>query len=169
MTNRISLGSLGSDDTLIATALNFAITAHGTQVRKYTNEPYVMHPIAVAAKVAQEGGTSEQVAAALLYDILEDTPVTEEELREIFPEFVVTMVVELTDVYTHAAYPELNRAKRKKLEAARLAGISKEAKLIKRCDIEDNLTSILEYDPKFAKVYIPEKQAVLAALEGIGE
>ena len=65
--------------------------------------------------------------------------------------------LQVTDVFTHEAYPELNRKIRKGMEADRLATISDDAKLVKLADMIDNTSSITEHDPGFAKLYLAEK------------
>ena len=57
-------------DKIVTKALKFAVVAHGDQKRKYTDLPYVTHTIDVAQLVHDHGGTTEQVAAALLHDCL---------------------------------------------------------------------------------------------------
>jgi (p)ppGpp synthase/HD superfamily hydrolase len=59
---------------LIRRAGEFAVTAHGTDCRK-SGEPYVLHPIEVAAILARMQLDPETIAAALLHDVIEDTPV----------------------------------------------------------------------------------------------
>lgn len=63
-------------DLLIADAAAFAAQAHAGQVRKYTGEPYIRHPEAVAKLVQASGGDTAMVAAAWLHDTVEDTAVT---------------------------------------------------------------------------------------------
>ena len=112
------------------------------------------------------------IAAALLHDVLEDTKVTHSELRvflhNVFSveisEKILSLVVELTDVFTKENFPDNNRKERKQLEALRLAYVSDEAKQIKLVDIEHNSESILEHDPKFAKVFLEEKKYLLKCL-----
>ena len=135
----------------------FATQAHSGQKRKYTGDDYIVHPIAVAKLVAEKGGSEDQIIAALLHDTVEDTDVTLRDVLETFGASVAVLVQELTDVYTHEAYPEDNRAVRKNAEAMRLAHVSDEAKLIKLCDMMDNTSTIVEHDPGFAKVYLVEK------------
>ena len=53
---------------------------HGEQKRKYTGEPYVNHTVKVAEIVKTYGGDESMVYAAILHDVLEDTPTTEDEL-----------------------------------------------------------------------------------------
>lgn len=152
--------------------LRFAKDAHGGQLRKYTNDPYILHPLAVARMVKDAGGDENMVNAALLHDVLEDTNVTHSELRAfLFRRFVavdasdiLNLVVELTDVFTKEDFPYLNRNARKTLEATRLSNVSDRAKQIKRMDIEHNSESIMEHDPKFAKVFLEEKKLLLLNL-----
>lgn len=146
----------------IQKAIDFGLAAHGNQRRKYTGDLYfTAHCVPVAEAVKEGGGTEDMVIAALLHDTIEDTDVMVEDIRREFGERVARLVLELTDVYTKEAYPDLNRAARKKLEAERMAKVSDEAKLIKLCDMADNTKSITEHDPGFAKVYLKEKAYLL--------
>lgn len=149
--------------------LAFATAAHAGQKRKYTDQDYITHPIEVARIVKEQGGDDNMIYAALLHDVLEDTPVTHAELRTILhnilsiqsAEDVLSLVVELTDVYTKEDFPDMNRKLRKEFEALRLAYVSGRVKAIKRADIEHNSESIMEHDPKFAKVFLEEKKNLL--------
>jgi (p)ppGpp synthase/HD superfamily hydrolase len=146
---------------LVVHAQACAADAHKDQKRKYDGQPYIVHPQRVAARVAKHGGTPEMVAAALLHDTIEDTWVTYEYLLEEFGPEVADLVQELSDEYTHEAYPELNRAERKRLEARRLATISVKGQSIKYCDLIDNTWDITMQDPGFAKKYLQEKEVIL--------
>ena len=152
--------------TLIDKALKFSTAAHAAvnHKRKYTGEDYIVHPIAVSNLVKENGGTDEMIAAALLHDTVEDTNVTREQIAEEFGWKIFKLVVELTDV----TKPEDgNRATRKAIEAKRLGMASKEAQTIKLADLIDNTKTIFKYDPKFAKVYIQEKIALLEAMDKV--
>lgn len=85
---------------LEARAHAFATDAHGDidQRRKYTGEPYIVHPIAVAELVRSVPHTPEMIAAALLHDVVEDTPVTIEGIETEFGARVAELVGWLTDV-----------------------------------------------------------------------
>lgn len=149
------------EQALVARARYFAAKKHAGQKRKYTGEPYIVHPIAVADRVRMAGGTPNMVAAALLHDVLEDTDATVDEVEAVTNREVAILVLELTDQYTKEFYPELNRKVRKELEAKRLATVSMPAKLIKLADMADNTATITQHDPAFAKVYLQEKAALL--------
>jgi len=66
------------DDSMkhVYNALLSAEQAHRGQVRKYSGDPYVLHPIRVAHMVAYAGYDDEAQAAALLHDVPEDTAIT---------------------------------------------------------------------------------------------
>jgi (p)ppGpp synthase/HD superfamily hydrolase len=148
---------------LIEKAVEFATAKHAGQKRKYTEEPYIEHPLAVAGLVKSTGARDAVIAAAILHDVLEDTDTSVTEMLNKFGEEVTKIVIELTDVFiSGAGYG--NRAERKKKEAERLAKISPEAQTIKVADLIDNTKSIVERDPGFAKVYLKEKAAVLAVM-----
>ena len=143
----------------------FATQAHSGQKRKYTGDDYIVHPVAVAELVRDNGGTEDQIIAALLHDTIEDTSVTYEDVFKSFGADVAALVWELTDRFTHEEYPDNNRAQRKAWESERLAKVSVTAKLIKLCDMIDNTSSIVEHDPGFASVYLGEKIRLYAAME----
>lgn len=156
-----------------AFAIGYATAAHAGQVRKYTGEAYVEHTIAVAKAVEVKARHDSlsldaiewMVTAAILHDVLEDTAITYTALLHAFGGVVANVVLELTDVYTPEAFPNLNRAIRKDLEAKRLGGVSSFAKRVKHEDIAENTASIVEHDPSFAKMYLKEKEAVLEAIK----
>lgn len=154
-------------DALVAQARLFSRCAHQAagQIRKYTNEPYYLHPAAVGDMVASEvpDATPEMIAAALLHDVVEDTPITHAEIAELFGDAVAGMVYDLTDQYTDPA--QGNRAERKAREQERLSRISPEAQTIKYADLIHNTESIVKHDPKFARVYLEEKRALLDVMK----
>ncbi|WP_313617093.1 HD domain-containing protein [Agrobacterium sp.] len=147
---------------LVKHALKFATKAHDGQLRKYTGEPYINHPIAVAAIVATVDHTPEMIAAAYLHDTVEDCGVTLAEIKERFGGKVATLVAYLSDVSTpyHG-----NRTARKALDLQHTALAPKEAKTIKLADLIDNSKSISALDPGFWQVYRVEKQNLLAVLK----
>jgi (p)ppGpp synthase/HD superfamily hydrolase len=149
--------------SLVERARVFATAAHAAvgQRRKYTGEPYVVHPIEVSELVEQVSGTSEMVAAALLHDVLEDTDVTFDVLEEEFGASVAELVLWLTDV----SKPEDgNRSTRKALDRQHSAAAPAEAQTIKVADLISNTRSIVAHDPDFAVVYLQEKRQLLGVL-----
>jgi (p)ppGpp synthase/HD superfamily hydrolase len=142
----------------------YAMAAHAAvgQRRKYTNEPYIVHPAEVAKIVASvPGSTPDMVAAAWLHDVVEDTGVTIETVRAEFGAEVADLVAWLTDV----SRPEDgNRAHRKARDREHTAAAPAEAQTIKLADLISNTRSIMAHDPKFAVTYLEEKRALLAVM-----
>lgn len=150
-------------------ALKFAAKAHGDQQRKYTEELYIEHPKRVAETVRSVPHSPEMICAAYLHDVVEDTPVTLEEIKRKFGGAVAGLVEELTDEYVKEKYPHLNRRRRKDKEVERQAKMSPEAKTIKLADVIDNTMDIVRNDKGFARKYVPEMEALTEALEGGNE
>lgn len=148
---------LSGSGILVTDALEFAIKAHAGQKRKYTGEPYINHPIEVAAILRKRGSfTNEVIAAALLHDVVEDTDVTLEQIAERFGLIVAEFVYAVTDV---AMSTDGNRAAREAINRAHLdSNCCWESLSIKAADVLSNTREIYLHDPKFAKVYIPEKR-----------
>ncbi|TCK80798.1 HD domain-containing protein [Albibacterium bauzanense] len=143
---------------------DFADKAHNDQKRKYTPDRYIVHPIRVMLICKEYTDNINVLAAALLHDVLEDTPVDKEELKKFLMQIMTPVdsittlnyVIELTDVYTKEDYPQLNRKKRKAKETERLEKSSSEAQTIKYADIIDNSIEIANYDTDFAPVFLSE-------------
>jgi GTP diphosphokinase / guanosine-3',5'-bis(diphosphate) 3'-diphosphatase len=87
----IGAASPGANLELVTRAAHLAIEAHDGDIRR-SGEPYVMHPIAVAAILAQMQLDAETIAAALLHDVIEDTPITVERIESEFGERVARLV-----------------------------------------------------------------------------
>jgi len=85
-----------TDKTNIRAAYELAVDAHKTQRRK-SGEPYVLHPIEVARICTQEIGLgATAIICALLHDVVEDTPVSLNDIKEQFGERVALIVNGLT-------------------------------------------------------------------------
>ena len=68
---------------VIKKAFEFSYASHEGQLRK-SGEPYIIHPIAVAKILIGFGMDCPSVVAALLHDVVEDTPVTSEDIKKLF-------------------------------------------------------------------------------------
>lgn len=80
---------------MIEQAKKLATEAHKGQLYG-TGEPYIVHPTQAADLARRLGYPDEVIAACYLHDVLEDTDITEAELREKFPDVVVDAVVAVT-------------------------------------------------------------------------
>ena len=83
------------DALLITNALDFATKCHGNQKRR-SGELYITHPIAVAEILLDLGLDVDTIIAGLLHDVIEDTGVTEEDIKTKFGAAIATMVVAVT-------------------------------------------------------------------------
>ena len=151
--------------------LDFVKLKHGDQVRKYTGDPYYTHLVNVAEIISQY--EPDCIEIALCHDLFEDTQCNFNQLYNAMIKIgysrdysydVCTCVTELTDVFTHADYPYMNRKKRKLKEAERLGTVSYRSQSVKYADLIDNTKSIVEYDEGFAKLYLEEKQNILQVM-----
>jgi len=145
-------------------AMEFAEYAHSSinQLRKYTNEPYIVHPRDVVSILKTVPYSFNMVAAAWLHDTIEDVPwVTRELLEIVFGHDIAYLVYQVTDVSTHA---DGNRAVRKAMDKEKLSKVTPEGQTIKLADLISNTSSIVQYDPGFAVKYMKEKQELLFVL-----
>ena len=83
------------DTKLIMKAYNFAEEKHHNQYRK-SGESYIIHPLNVAYILAQIGLDDNTICAALLHDVVEDTDVTNEDIKKQFGEEIAEMVAGVT-------------------------------------------------------------------------
>lgn len=157
---------------VLETIRDYADQAHDKQQRKYTPERYIVHPVRVMEICRQHTTTLPVLAAALLHDVLEDTPVTQGGLHQFLTTVMtkedadktIRLVTELTDVYTKAFYPRWNRRKRKMKEAERIQKTSGESQTVKYADIIDNCREIVQHDPDFARVFLWECKGLLQVM-----
>ena len=77
--------------TLVEDAFVFAKAAHEGQMRS-SGEPYITHPVAVAKILSEINLDHQTIMAALMHDVIEDTPVTQEEMTEKFGQSVAELV-----------------------------------------------------------------------------
>lgn len=139
-------------------AVTFAEQAHRGQVRKYTGEPYIVHPLEVARIVASVVQDEDMVIAALLHDVVEDCKVELGTIEKAFGQRVAKFVSDITDV---SRPQDGNRTVRKALDRAHIAAAGYESQTIKLADLISNTQSITQHDPDFAEVYMDEKRQLL--------
>jgi guanosine-3',5'-bis(diphosphate) 3'-pyrophosphohydrolase len=104
---------------LVADALAAAREAHAGQVRNGSGGmPYIEHPQAVAALLAEHGFADEILAASLLHDVVEDSETMVEDLRERFGEPVAGLVAALSDDETIEDYRKRKDEHRERIREA---------------------------------------------------
>ncbi|WP_445731972.1 RelA/SpoT family protein [Mariniflexile sp.] len=107
---KVSYTTLTNDDKkLIRRAFEVAVDGHKDQRRK-SGEAYIFHPIAVAKIVAQEIGLdATSIAAALLHDVVEDSPNYEiKDIENLFGKTVATIVDGLTKISSLSKEKDMN-------------------------------------------------------------
>jgi (p)ppGpp synthase/HD superfamily hydrolase len=113
-------------------ARSFAVTAHGSQM--YGSKPYAFHLDAVVALLSPYG--SEAQIVGYLHDVVEDTEVTEHDIRKRFGDLVAECVGFVTDS------PGASRAERKARTYARLATVAGPAELALVVKAADRLANV---------------------------
>src|ERR1044072_7556 len=133
-----------SDFEKLMRAATYAAQKHRSQRRKCADaDPYINHPIHVAALLAEVGGVTDAdvLAAALLHDVVEDTDTKPEEIEAIFGARVRGLVMKVTDDKS------LPKAERKRKQVEHAPHLSDEAKQIKIADKYSNISDIMENPP----------------------
>ena len=135
---------MGETMKVVQQALIFAIEAHEGQTRKDNKTPYIVHPIMVAINCAKKGMDDEEIAAAFLHDVVEDTHVTLKDLHKHFSNRICKMVDSLTLYH--------NMKKTKYLNSIRYNKYS--VRCIKLADRIHNLSESEDMGPGWRKKYI---------------
>ena len=152
----------------LSRAFRFAAERHVHQRRKgEAAEPYLNHLAEVADLVAEAtgGGDVDLIVAALLHDVIEDTPTSRATVAELFGEDVAGLVAEVTDDKS------LPKAERKRLQVAHASSRSPRAKLLKLADKTSNLRALAasppaDWNPERRVQYVDWARAVVAGLRG---
>jgi len=123
-------------------ALLYVAWLHRDQERKGTDTPYITHLLAVAAIVGENGGTEDEVVAALLHDAPEDQGGEErlEDIRSRFGDEAAKIVAGCTDTYEE---PKPAWRPRKEDYVARMASAPASVRLVSSADKLHNARSIL--------------------------
>ena len=123
-------------------ALLYATRLHRYQERKGSGVPYVTHLLAVASIVGENGGTEDEVVAALLHDAPEDMGGEErlEDIRKRYGDAVAEIVDGCTDTYEDPKPPWRPRKQR---YVVHVAGAPRSVRLVSAADKLHNARSIL--------------------------
>lgn len=151
---RVELDGSGFSDRLAA-VLHYATVAHAGQLRKGLPEPYIVHPVRVAEKARVAGLSEDAILAALLHDVVEDTPVTLDEVATIAPPRAVHLVRLLSKWWSDDTPEDLKRIYKRAYYAAIETDF--EAIALKKLDRADNLLDMVRVTaakPKWALKYL---------------
>lgn len=131
-----------------------ATQAHTGQVRKYTNEPYINHPLRVSQWLAQFNVGELIEAAAICHDVIEDTGVSHSALEMTVGIQVADLVLEVTNLEFPEGSPRVEKFWH---NIVKLVRSSHQAQTLKCGDIYDNCKDVYELDASYAARYIAEK------------
>ena len=130
------------DSTLLDKAIIYAVKAHANTERRGKGFPYIVHPMEAMEIVATITSDQELLAAAALHDVVEDTDVTIEEIREQFGDKVAALVA--TESEEEVKDKSLSESWHERKQAAidRLAEASYEGKIVALGDKLSNMRAI---------------------------
>jgi (p)ppGpp synthase/HD superfamily hydrolase len=142
LAERLAIHLNDEEIALVRRAYEVAELAHAGQMRD-EGTPYILHPVRVAVSLADELGvySPQLICAALLHDVIEDSPITREEIADMFGEEIAEVVWLLTK-FEYVSLPAYLSA----IEAAAETG----AAVVKLCDRLDNLR-FLAHSPNAEK------------------
>lgn len=156
---------------LLLKAIRFSAGKHRNQRRRDSvKSPYINHPIDVVQLLWEVGCVREPrvLLASILHDTLEDTNTSPEEIRDVFGEEVLSLVLEVTDDKS------LPKAKRKRIQIETASQKSFGAKLIKLADKCSNIRDLLAMPPanwslERRQEYLLWSEKVVDGLRGTNE
>ena len=130
------------DTELLDRAIVFAVRAHAGTERRGKGFPYIVHPLEAVGIVATMTPDQELLAAAALHDVVEDTDVTLEQIRDEFGDRIAALVAAETDEPHPEGHDVGNWRKRKQAAIDRLASASLDAKMVALGDKLSNMRAI---------------------------
>jgi (p)ppGpp synthase/HD superfamily hydrolase len=156
--------------SVIEKAAQIAVVAHKNQVRKSDDTPYIVHPFMVADKLIRYGFSDFTIAAGLVHDVIEDSDVTEADIRRDLGAEVLEIVKYVSEDKTQVW------EERKKHYAERVRSAPPEAKAVCAADKIHNLeSSLIAYEEQGESLWdkfnrgreqkLEAEKAVLASLK----
>ena len=151
------------DEELIDRAYRFAVSLHGDQ-RRYSGEPYIVHPVAVASILAELELDTETIIAGLLHDVVEDTGVGLDTVKEQFGQEIAALV----DGVTNLSRLEFRSKEEQQAENLRkmFLAMAKDIRviLIKLADRLHNLRTLQYHTPEKQRIIAKETLEIFAPL-----
>lgn len=148
-------------------AVSYMVWAHHGQTRRYGSIPYAQHPLDVAMTLrTYQVMDPNVIIAAILHDIIEDTNIEAEVIGAFFGNYVMDLVVSCSD---YQITENLSRAQRHTQKLLNYQMMNPMVHMIKMADMINNMPSIIQHDPDFAKVYIKEKLDMLKLMTAFKE
>ena len=135
-------GSALCPSPVFEAALRLSAVAHQDQTRKSSGVPYVEHPFAVALILDRAGFDEEVVIAGLLHDVVEDTDVTLDQIRDQFEDRVADLVAACSEEKLDPLGQKRPWADRKRDHLAVVAKAPVDARAVVLADKLHNLLSL---------------------------
>ena len=126
------------ETSLFDKAAHFAIDAHSGTERRGKGFPYILHPLEAASIVSTITSDQEMLAAAVLHDVVEDTDVSIEEIREAFGDRVALLVQHDTGTKDKS----LSWRQKKQIQLDKIASSDRDSKIVAMGDKLSNLRGI---------------------------
>lgn len=150
------------NDTPYSKAIVHAVHAHDGQYRHYSKQQYVHHVIRVAEHITKHYDHRDDYQSlrviALLHDVLEDTWMTEEDLRNHYDDTIVDGVVALTHDKSLPSDERHEKYKQQLIEGP------ESARIVKLADIHDNTYDVMPDEERYQS-YLEDSKALLKPLE----
>ena len=152
-----------ADLDLIKKCYVFASTSHEGQMRR-SGEPYITHPLAVASIITEMKLDTAAVCAALLHDVVEDTPASYQDLEVLFSK----EIAELVDGVTKLGKLRFRNKAERQAESFRkmLLAMSRDIRviLVKLADRLHNMRTLGNLAPEKARGIATETRDIYAPL-----
>ena len=145
--DKVQAANPNADLSRLIAAFHYADEEHASQKRK-DGSPYITHPLAVAEIVAELGLDMDSIVAALLHDVVEDTPATREDIVKRFGPTVADLVDGVTKL-TRMQYTSKEEEQMENLRKMFMA-MAKDVRviLIKLCDRLHNMRTMMYQSEK---------------------
>lgn len=142
------------DTSLFDRAVAFAVRAHAGTERRGQGFPYVIHCMEAASIVSTMTADPELLAAAVLHDVVEDTPCTVEDLRAEFGDRVAELVEAESEQPVPGMSPAASWKERKTAAMQRLAAAPRDVQVVAMGDKLSNLRAIArDYEAQGSKTW----------------
>lgn len=128
--------------SILDRAITTAVTAHANTERRGKGFPYIVHPMEAVEIVATITPDQELLAAAALHDVVEDTDMNIEQIRQDFGERIARLVDAESDKFTEGVSETDSWHDRKQAAIDRLATASRDAKIVALGDKLSNMRAI---------------------------
>ena len=128
--------------SILDRAITTAVMAHANTERRGKGFPYIVHPMEAVEIVATITPDQELLAAAALHDVVEDTDMSIEQIRQDFGERIARLVDAESDKFTEGVSETDSWHDRKQVAIERLEGAARETKIVALGDKLSNARAI---------------------------